>query len=480
MPTQFSDFIVFSIQRYLPLIQCSVDRDIIWSVLQLLFPSNSTIRDAFHIDPSRVIKAQMRITKLENAIDEINTTSVVDAAKTVECRIERLESQKRALPELMMNVDTFPRDQQCVFQLRLSKLAFQLNELLISRDIVEHTTALRVAAKKLEIVKYALIGHSSGRSIKCDPEMQLYAITALNTNDGIAEARRKNSAVQISKQRVTQEMLQLKANEFVALRVYHSNPKMTAAEAINLRPLTPNLDITNHIKNSISSAKHFSSLGQPARKNSTSAKRQPKNARFLWKFEIPAKNNLRSGINTHCERGNVKHIQIRIYTDDDKESWFTTSEDDHAYVRPFSSEGNSNSRNKRMLHSTVGTSDATYSLHDSTTNTISFIGFDTHNFNPPWSHLIPSVFLILDKKQVGFTDSISGDSRRLQTTPDSQPVVIVHPKFDRPSTPSEWVEMRFMLKNLYPDKSLHGYTSDYPFSENIYALLYIRDFLSKL
>jgi hypothetical protein len=47
--------------------------------------------------------------------------------------------------------------------------------------------------------------------------MQLYAITALDTNIGIAEARRKNSSVQIKKQRVTQEMLQLKANEFVAL-----------------------------------------------------------------------------------------------------------------------------------------------------------------------------------------------------------------------------------------------------------------------
>jgi hypothetical protein len=181
--------------------------------------------------------------------------------------------------------------------------------------------------------------------------MQLYAITALDTNIGIAEARRKNSSVQIKKQRVTQEMLQLKANEFVALREHYSNPNMTAAEAITLRPLTPNLDMSTHIKQSISSAKHFASLGQPARKNSTSAKLQPKNARFLWKFEIPAKNNLRSGINTHYERDNVKLIQYRIYCDDDRDMWFTTSEDDHSYVRPFSSEGNSNSRNKRMLHS---------------------------------------------------------------------------------------------------------------------------------
>jgi hypothetical protein len=135
LPTQFSDSVdvVLSIQRYLPFIQCGVDRDIIWSILKLIFPSNSTIRDSFHIDPSRIMKAQSRRTKLENAIDDIDTTSVVDAAKVVESRVERLITQRRAMSELLLNVDSFPRDQQCIFKLRISKLEFQLNELLISR-----------------------------------------------------------------------------------------------------------------------------------------------------------------------------------------------------------------------------------------------------------------------------------------------------------------------------------------------------------
>ena len=89
-------------------------------------------------------------------------------------------------------------------------ISIEINELYNSRVNVEHTTALRIAAKKLELAKYALIGHATGRSVKCDPEMQLYAITVLSvlaTNDGIAEPRRKNSAVQITKQRVTRPQI---------------------------------------------------------------------------------------------------------------------------------------------------------------------------------------------------------------------------------------------------------------------------------